>query len=54
MTAGSRPRRHLRAVDGTAERDARLAADHAHDRFLCETCGQFHPLHEHKTCREGT
>jgi hypothetical protein len=35
------------------ERDARLYAAMANERFFCETCTGVHPLAEHRLCRDG-
>ena len=37
-----------------AERGKRLSALLAGEDFWCETCGQTHPLIEHRDCRNPT
>jgi len=49
-----RPGSHVRNLEGDAERSSRLAAEMAAVPFLCDTCGQMHPLAEHRQCRNPT
>jgi len=50
----ARPGSRRRAVEGDAERSARLAADLADAVFYCETCHGSHPLRDMGTCRESS
>lgn len=36
---------------GDAERSARLYEMNQAERFLCDSCGELHPLSEHRQCR---
>ena len=47
----SRPGSRVRHVHGEPERGRRLYAQMAGVPFFCETCGQMHPLAEHRQCR---
>ena len=35
-----------------AELERRLFEQVKHERFLCDTCGEYHPLIEHRDCRK--
>lgn len=46
-------RLHHPAPALTRDQERDLADRMAHEPFWCETCGQMHPLIEHKDCRNG-